>query len=211
MRNGLSLFVSLILVACATPQRRVPVDAVQQVMETERAFARSMADRNHAAFASFLSEEAVFFDGDEALRGSQAVADGWKKYFEGPAAPFSWEPQRVVVLESGTLALSTGPVYGADGNVVATFNSIWRKEARGTWRIVFDKGSPICNCAFAAIPFSFPFQGEVSHDRPELFLNPPRGSGREESAGQFVVQERLEIVERAPRDAALVLHDLEQQ
>jgi hypothetical protein len=46
------------------------------------------------------------------------------------------------VLESGTLALSTGPVVDTSGEVVGRFNSIWRLEAPGVWKIVFDKGGP---------------------------------------------------------------------
>ena len=45
--------------------------------------------------------------------------------------------------DSGTLALSTGPVRDPAGSVVATFTSIWRREA-GRWRIVFDKGNEAC-------------------------------------------------------------------
>ena len=33
------------------------------------------------------------------------------------------------------------------GKPVATFTSIWRLEAPGTWRIVFDKGNDVCDCA----------------------------------------------------------------
>jgi ketosteroid isomerase-like protein len=116
----------------------------QQVADTERAFARSMAERDHEAFQSFLSEETVFFSGDAPLRGKQAVADAWKPFFEGAEPPFSWEPSLVVVLDSGTLALSSGPVRNPAGECVATFNSIWRLETSGEWKIVFDKGSADC-------------------------------------------------------------------
>jgi ketosteroid isomerase-like protein len=116
----------------------------RQVEDTERAFARSMADRDFEAFRSFLSDEAVFFSGDTPLRGRQAVSDAWQPYFEGPDAPFSWAPERVVVLDSGGLALSSGPVLNPAGERVATFNSIWRLEPSGEWRIVFDKGSRDC-------------------------------------------------------------------
>jgi len=44
------------------------------------------------------------------------------------------------MLDSGTLALSSGPVKDPQGNVVGIFNSIWRLEADGRWRVVFDKG-----------------------------------------------------------------------
>jgi ketosteroid isomerase-like protein len=114
----------------------------QQVTDTERAFARSMAERNHAAFVALLSEQAHFYAGATVLRGKAAVAEGWKAYFQGAQAPFSWEPDSVEVLPDGTLALSTGPVRGLDGKRVARFNSVWRQEAPGVWRIVFDKGQP---------------------------------------------------------------------
>ena len=116
----------------------------QQVEETERAFAQTMADRDHTAFVSFLSEETIFFAGDKPLRGKQTVADSWQPYYQGPDAPFSWEPEQVVVLDSGKLAMSSGPVRNPAGERVATFNSVWRLGADGQWRIVFDKGSRDC-------------------------------------------------------------------
>jgi len=115
-----------------------------QVESTERAFAQTMADRDHAAFTGFLSEEAVFFDA-APLVGRPAVAAAWAPYFEGAEAPFSWRPETVVVLESGTLAHSSGPVLNAAGQRIATFNSVWRREPSGEWKIVFDKGSRTCN------------------------------------------------------------------
>jgi uncharacterized protein (TIGR02246 family) len=135
-----------VLAALALAAAAVPAtveDAASEVRAAERAFARSMAERDHEAFASFVSEEAVFL-GREALRGRAAVAEGWKPFFEGEAAPFSWEPERVVVLESGDLALSTGPVYDPEGERIGTFNSTWRREADGRWRVVFDVGCPAC-------------------------------------------------------------------
>lgn len=80
-----------------------------QVRQAERAFAKTMADRDHAAFARFVAEDAIFLGPDRALRGRADVAAGWKRFYEGATAPFSWEPERVLVIESGTLAISTGP------------------------------------------------------------------------------------------------------
>ena len=123
------------------------MDIQQVVADTERAFARTMAERDHAAFVRFVSEEAVFFSGTKVLRGKQQVADAWKPYYQGPTAPFSWQPEQVAVLQSGALALSSGPVRDAQGKLIATFSSLWRLEAPGVWRIVFDKGNEVCDCA----------------------------------------------------------------
>ena len=115
-----------------------------QVMATERAFAKTMADRDLKGFASFVADDTVFFSGPTPLRGKAAVVAFWKRFYEKPEAPFSWEPDQVEVLDSGQLALSTGPVRDAAGKVFARFNSIWRQEAPGVWRIVFDKGERLC-------------------------------------------------------------------
>ena len=74
------------------------------------------------------------------------MTDFWKRFYEGPTAPFSWQPETVEVLDSGDLALSSGPVRDPQGKLVATFTSIWRLEAPGTWRIIFDKGNDVCDC-----------------------------------------------------------------
>ena len=146
MRYRPQSVVLLLLAIATTVCAPAPDNAAleRQVLETERAFARTMAERDHASFAAFLSNEAIFFSGNDPLRGKDAVAEAWKMFFEGPAAPFSWAPERVQVLQSGTLALSTGPVLDPAGAQIATFNSIWRLEAPDTWRIVFDKGAPVC-------------------------------------------------------------------
>lgn len=114
-----------------------------QVHATERAFAKTMADRDFAAFQGFLADETVFFSGPEPLHGAQRVAAYWQRFYEGPQAPFSWEPDQVEVLASGTLALSAGPVYDPQGQLISRFASIWRQESPGVWRIVFDRGEPV--------------------------------------------------------------------
>jgi len=129
---------------CAVvPPESSPGSPEAEVAAAERAFAQTMADRDFAAFQSFLAADAVFFDGPAPLRGKAAVAAAWQRFYDGPQAPFSWSPDQVVVLESGALALSTGPVHDAAGSLVGRFNSIWRREPSGDWRVVFDKGSPV--------------------------------------------------------------------
>lgn len=142
MTPGL-LILGLVSVQATAPDTTQPA-LESQVRETERAFARSMARRDLAAFASFLAEEAVFFSGPSPLRGKAQILAWWQRYFQGAEAPFSWSPERVAVLDSGKLALSTGPVRDASGKVVSTFTSIWRQEGPGLWRIIFDKGEPAC-------------------------------------------------------------------
>jgi ketosteroid isomerase-like protein len=146
MRQALVTAASLVLLLACAPTKTLPgkENLQQQVAETERAFAHTMATRDFAGFATFLSEEAVFFTGDKALRGKLQIIQGWKSYYERPEPLFSWEPSRVEVLDSGQLALSTGPVRDNKGKLIGTFTSIWRLESGGQWHILFDKGDPAC-------------------------------------------------------------------
>ena len=119
----------------------------RQVWAAESAFARTLAVRDSLAFGTYVAVDAVFFDRGGAVRGKAAVVARWRSFFAGPVAPFSWSPDVVEVLASGTLALSTGPVRDAAGHQIGTFNSVWRRDADGRWRVVFDKGCPACDCA----------------------------------------------------------------
>jgi hypothetical protein len=38
-------------------------------------------------------------------------------------------------------------VKDPSGKVVSRFNSVWRQDAPGVWRVVFDRGEPVCDCA----------------------------------------------------------------
>lgn len=141
-----ALLAASLLSACASAPKSTAYFLPDQVRETERAFAQTMADRDFAAFTRFLAEDAIFFDGDNSTRGKQRIAQAWKPYFEGPKAPFSWEPSVVEVAATGDLALSSGPVRDASGKTIARFNTIWRLVAPGEWRVAFDKGTEVCNC-----------------------------------------------------------------
>jgi len=143
--------LATILVLAPIPAVTVSADAPpanqnlqQQVAMTERAFAKTMADRDLAAFGRFISQEAVFVSRAKSLRGRQQVIEGWRKLYAGPSVPFSWEPETVEVLDSGQLALSSGPVHDAAGKIVGKYTSIWRLEAPNTWRVVFDSGCDVC-------------------------------------------------------------------
>ncbi len=131
-------------VLSATPlQAQTAQDSVlrQRVWDSEVAFAKSLADRDTTAFATFIDDAAVFFGGAEPLLGKAAVVARWNRFLDGAQAPFSWHPDTVVVVGTGDLALSTGPVLDPAGKVIGRFNSVWRRKPDGSWKVVIDRGS----------------------------------------------------------------------
>lgn len=152
LRSAL-LALALPLAGCASLPAAAPavepaivdVAALEaQARATETAFARTMADRDLDAFAAFIAEDAIFSPGPNTLRGKAAIVAAWSKYFEGEQAPFSWRPETVVVNATGTLAATKGPVFDPSGTPIAEFRSTWRREADGSWKVVFDDGTCLC-------------------------------------------------------------------
>jgi len=123
-------------------------DAVDNVRCQEIRFSQSVETQNAELFASFIDADARFVGG-VVSRGPEAVAAAWSIFFTEDGPKIKWRPQIVEVLEDGTLALSRGPykmtVTDEAGTVSerwGTFNSIWRLQDDGSWRVVFDASSP---------------------------------------------------------------------
>ncbi len=123
-------------------------DPGEDVRCREIAFSKSAEQRDLESFRSFIDADARFVS-NTALRGVDAVAKAWSVFFAADGPLIKWRPQFVEVLENGTLALSRGPYRvlskDANGEPVeswGTFNSVWRLNDDGQWRVVFDAGSP---------------------------------------------------------------------
>jgi ketosteroid isomerase-like protein len=136
------LVAAALLAGCAATAQSTLESRREEVFAAERAFARTMAERDFESFGRYVAADCVFFSGSMPLRGRAAVLAAWKPFFDGAKAPFSWEPDQVEVLVSGDLALSTGLVKDPAGVVSARFNSIWQRQPDGRWLVIFDKGGP---------------------------------------------------------------------
>lgn len=167
MTNGIGWGLVLGLLLCpaaeaaaakpAKPAPPAPVDRValaEQVRATEMAFAKTVTDDRIDLFESYLDPEAVFVSGKTVTRGKAAVVEAWRGSF-GPDRPyFVWSPEIVEVSADGNVALSRGTwttrvpaKRGKLQEISGTFNSIWRRQADGSWKIAFDAGcSPCPDC-----------------------------------------------------------------
>lgn len=67
-------------------------DLLEQVRQSELAFAATMSARDLRAFAGFIAEDAVFINGGQPLRGKAAIVQYWERFFSGAAAPALWKP-----------------------------------------------------------------------------------------------------------------------
>lgn len=115
----------------------------ESLRAAETAFAATLAARDIAAFRRFLAADTIWMTGKgEPLNGPDAVVGAWERFFQGPDAPFSWGPDLALVLPSGDLGRTSGPVKDPQGKVFSRFQSTWRRKSDGGWEIVFDYGTP---------------------------------------------------------------------
>ncbi len=137
------LLVSVLVAPCYAL-----ADAADDVRCHEIGFSQAAEARDAERFASFIDDDARFV-GNAVLRGPTAITEAWSVFLQDGGPSIKWRPQFVEVLEDGELALTRGPFrvvsQDEDGNEVerwGTFNSVWRLQADGGWKVVFDAGSP---------------------------------------------------------------------
>lgn len=149
---ALALFVVLAPAATAAQEPTIREELVEQVRRAELAFAATVAEKRAEAFAAMIDDEAVFLGArNEVARGRAEIAAAWAGFFAPDAPRFDWRPEVVELSADGTLGLSRGPwtLRGRDpqGNPLertGTFTSVWRRQADGSWRVIFDAGCGAC-------------------------------------------------------------------
>ena len=140
---------AIVAAALAVAARDTHADAaLDSLVASERAFAAlSTAKGMREAFLTYLAEDGVVF---------QPTATNGRKAWEGrpeSKATLLWEPAYAQVSSAGDLGYTTGPWEyhpPADSSgapapperfAYGHFNSVWKKQKGGVWRVVLDLGS----------------------------------------------------------------------
>jgi ketosteroid isomerase-like protein len=138
----------LILVLLVLGSASAIADPADEVRCREIGFSKSIESRDMEAFRSFLDDDARFV-GNRIRRGPDEITEAWRTYEPEDGPSLKWRPQIIEVLEDGKLALSRGPYRytqkndaGEEVDYWGTFNSVWRLQDDGSWKVVFDAGSP---------------------------------------------------------------------
>lgn len=146
--SGLLAPCAVVAQAAAAPSVAARAAAQCQVWARELSFARSVADHDAAAFAEHVHADAVFGPSrPQPARGRDAVVSQWAALIDGNGVRLAWYPAQVVVAGTGDHAWSTGPALYEDPSPTAKqrfrlgqFSSVWRRDADGVWRVLFDDG-----------------------------------------------------------------------
>jgi ketosteroid isomerase-like protein len=74
-----------------------------------------------------------------AMFPAHGLADfraGWTQVFADPGFALTWETDKVVVMESGSIAYSSGTWHNQ--NLHGAHLAVWQKQPNGLWKIIID-------------------------------------------------------------------------
>jgi ketosteroid isomerase-like protein len=149
--------VALVLVALLVAgsmvggAQRADQKAAAAIMKADADFNQAVADRDLKRFLSFVGEPATFNGGTPGeIHGRDAIAKEWASYFQPNGPRLTWKPTKAEILGHEDLGYTVGswelrpPAGGqaaAIGVTRGNYLTVWKKQADGAWRIVFDTGS----------------------------------------------------------------------
>jgi ketosteroid isomerase-like protein len=127
--------------ALALQQKSVRSSDLDSLVNTERAFSRTAAERGtRDAFLAFLADDGIVF-----APGPTNGKKTWEARSKRPGL-LSWEPIYADISAAGDMGYDTGPwefrPAAADDKPIAfgQFMTVWKKQSDGTFKFALDLG-----------------------------------------------------------------------
>lgn len=116
------------------------------LLEADRSFSKMSAEKGFfEAFDFYMDNDAVMYrDGQHPYMGRKAIR---AILTSDPNTTLTWEPTSAEIAESGELGYTLGRWEMASKDSTGTekkgygyYISVWKKQADGSWKYVFDSG-----------------------------------------------------------------------
>jgi ketosteroid isomerase-like protein len=151
------LLTSVALALTGTAQEANLARDLQDLVDTERAFARTATEKGvRDSFLAFIADDGILY--------RPGPVNGKKWLTDRPARPglLTWEPVFAEISASGDLGITTGPwefrPNGPEDIPVGfgQFASVWRKQSDGKWKFVNDIGIDHQKPITTTVPWKLP-------------------------------------------------------
>jgi uncharacterized protein (TIGR02246 family) len=149
MRSITAILLVLTTVGCN--QTKVDKKAEgEKVMQLSKEWSQAASTGDVEKIVSYWADDAIVMSaGQPVFSGKPAIRKMVEESYKMPGFRISWQPQRVVVSESGDMAYlmensqisftdSTGKPVTMNNKAV----SIWRKQVDGSWKNAVDISTP---------------------------------------------------------------------
>ncbi len=136
------------VLAFAANQSSSPSAGAEVLMQADRDFAKATAERRLEGWVGYFAEDGVSLANQPAV-GREAIRATFKPLFDNASFRLEWAPVKAGILPSGTVGYTEGRATsyrtGPKGETLVQHSSyvtVWKKQADGSWKVVFDTGAP---------------------------------------------------------------------
>ncbi len=137
----------LLLASCASAPSSAERNAEESLLLADRAFAHSVQQHRLEAWVAAFDEHGTQFGEGAPVSGHDAIREHMRAAFADPRFVLEWEPVEARVPENGKLGFVWGhwtlhepKADGTSGESHGRYLDIWRRDASGAWKLVFDAG-----------------------------------------------------------------------
>jgi ketosteroid isomerase-like protein len=133
-----------VTVGCEDQESLADLEAVKAhaeaaVRQAEETWGRAIAAKSVEQTVAVYDPEAV--TAGSAMfpaRGLEEFRVNWAKQFGRPDFALSWKVEKVTVIESGTIACTTGTWRSPAPQASGPYLAVWRKQVDGQWKLLID-------------------------------------------------------------------------
>ncbi len=117
----------------------------EALMAADAAMSDAVASRDPDRFRSSLDEDAVFGGRHGLSRGRAAVGEAWAGLLAPGGPSLAWWPGSGEASVSGDVGFTVGryELRAPARTVEGRYLTVWRRDAAGAWRALFDHGLEI--------------------------------------------------------------------
>ncbi len=124
-------------------------DPKESIMQADRDFDQATAGKGVEGWVSWFAADGMMIRGPgDILKGHAAIRQAMTPLFSKKENSLRWKPDMAEVSKSADLGYTSGASLfhglNADGKLIerdGRYVTIWRKDARGTWKVALDIGS----------------------------------------------------------------------
>lgn len=124
-------------------------DTCIMLMELDREFAAATQKEGIDGWVKYFAEDGVMAPSKgDVIRGKEAIRNAMSASFGTLGYSLMWEPEYAEASEDGSLGYTYGTYLRTsldeDGNKIlgsGRYNSIWKKQIDGSFRIILDIGN----------------------------------------------------------------------
>ncbi len=139
--------ILFLLQACTTKNNAGDIEKwKQEIIDIEKEFSDLSKSKGiHEAFLTYAAEDAVLMRANKLVIGKKAIESRFAKQTGIEDVTLTWTPDFVDVASSGDLGYTYGhytftskDTAGIRQSESGVFHSVWKRQADGNWRFVWD-------------------------------------------------------------------------